>query len=206
MPNDSRTIQEAFAHFLAANHPEGTLAAIAMSLAEGGINDPRLRDIIPHRRGIEYSAVQSDLLDLVLLYIQYCLQDHYVTPEESSNVHLLKVLFHVREADLYSVKRTEVKKLLSAQISMILNDQNVDPTEAIHQVELQRCFGLSYDQILELTRPRVEQIVDELISQITADGAVTSTERASFVQRVLALDTVYSLSPEQKRLLDGLAP
>ena len=205
MSDKFHTIRRAFSQYLSSNRPSGSLAEIAKRLAEEGIQNSKLRDLIPLREEREYSAVQSDLLDLVLFYITFCLEDHHLTSEECSNVHYLKAFFHIQEEDFYTYKCSQVKQILSAQISRILSDQNVDRTEAIQQVELQRCFGLSYDQFLQITHPHVERIVNELIGLINADGMVTQTERSRLVQQILALDTVYILNPEQRRMLDDLA-
>jgi len=98
-----------------------------------------------------------------------------------------------------------LRYLLSAQIARILDDQSVNHAETLQQVELQRCFGLSYDQFLKITRPYVDGVVNKLFELITSDRAVTLDERAMLMQQILALETVYFLTAEQKKVLDDLA-
>lgn len=116
-------------------------------------------------------------------------------------IRQLKIIFRIKDADLYKLKRDEVKELLTIEISRILSDKIVDQSEALHQVDLQRVLDLSYDQYLELARKPIERIVDDLIAKMSADGVVTDAEREELFRQIIALDTMYSLSPTQKRII-----
>jgi hypothetical protein len=56
---------------------------------------------------------------------------------------------------------------------------------------------------LEITKEPVRKIVDDAIAKITADIKVTDEERAELVQQLIALDTVYTLNPAQRRMVFG---
>lgn len=205
MSVEMHSIRKFFSHYISSNKLSGRLAEIVQALAEESIQSTRLRNLIPLQDDREYLALRSDVLDLVLLYIASCLEDHYLTSNESSDVYYLKAVFHIQEEDFYVYKYTRVEEMLSTQVVRILGDESVDRTEALQQVELQRCFGLSYDQFLKITRPHVDKIVNKLFELVTADNAVTLDERAIFIQQILALETVYFLTAEQKSALEELA-
>jgi hypothetical protein len=204
MSDDSHTINKAFSTYQKSNDLSGQLAEIVKILAEDSIQNPKLRALIPPREENEYSIIQAGLLDLVLFYITSCLEDHYLTSEESSNVLLLKMVFRVQEEDFYTNKLVELQRILSAQISIILSDHSVNPSEALQQVELQRCFGISYDQFLQITKPYIDEIINKFIGQIPSEGAVTKPEREMLTQKILNLGTVYFLNSDQKKILDEL--
>lgn len=185
------TINQIFSTYPNAGSLSGQLAEVIRLLAEDNIQNPKLRALIPPREEKEYSAMRSNLLDLMLFYIKSCLEDHYLTPDESTDVIYLKMIFRIDEEDLYFYKLEEIEQLLSEQISRILNDQKVNRSEALQQVELQRCFGLSYDQFLQITRPHVDKIIVSLRSRINEDDIVTESEMKMFYQQIIDLETVY---------------
>jgi hypothetical protein len=205
MSVEIHSINRAFSRYLSSNKLSGRLAEIVQALAEEGIQSTRLRDLIPLHEDQEYLVIQSDLLDLALFYITFCLEDHYLTPNESSDLYYLRTAFRIQEEDIYNHKYTQMEQILSGQITKILGDQNVDKAEALQQVELQRCFGLSYDQFLKITRPYVDEIINNLLELISADNVITRDERKVLENQISGLKTVYFLTTEQEKLLSGLA-
>jgi len=204
MSVEMHPIRKAFSRYLSSNKLSGRLAEIVQALAEEGIQSARLRDLIPLHEDREYLGMQSDLLDLALFYITFCLEDHYLTSNESSDLYYLKTALRIQEEDIYNHKYTQMEQILSTQITRILGDQNVDKTEAFQQVELQRCFGLSYDQFLKITRPHVDEIVNNLLELTSADTAITQDERKMLKNQISDLETVYFLTAEQEKILSGL--
>lgn len=198
-PKNEKTtpVNKAFSTYQNTNNLSGRVAEIVRILAEDSIQNPKLRTLIPPQEEKEYSTMRSGLIDLMLFYIKSCLKDHYLTPDECTDVLYLKMIFRIKEEDLYFYKLEEVEQLLSDQISKILSDQYVNHPEALQQVELQRCFGLSYDQFLQITRPHVEKIMNNLHAQIDADGIVTKSEHEMLVQQIQDLDTVYFSNPDK---------
>ncbi len=205
-PKNEKTtpINTAFSTYQNTKNLSGRVAEIVRILAEDSIQNLKLRALIPPEEEKEYSAMQSDLIDLMLFYIKSCIKDHYLTSDECTDAIYLKMIFRINEEDMYFYKLEEIEQLLSGQISKILSDQRVNPSEALQQVELQRCFGLSYDQFLQITRPHVDRIINKLLQQITMDSTVTKSEREMLTQQILDLNTVYSLNSDQSRLLGKL--
>lgn len=145
--------------------------------------------------------LKLELLDVLIYFIEHCLEDHALTAEEQTAIRDLKRVFRVEEGDLYALKRERIADVLRAEIPLILRDRNVDRAEALHQVSLQRAFDLSYDQYLELTREYVERIVEELIYRITYHGRVDRSEREDLFSQIQSLDTVYRLDAAKTRII-----
>lgn len=201
MDNESYTLSEVFADYIVSHQPSGSTAEIADLLASDDFSKATF-DELCSELGVQQSPPsKEELLDLLLFYIKLCLKDHKLTPDEMLTIRQLKIIFRVKETDLYKLKRENVKELLTIEISRVLNDKMVDQSEALHQVDIQRALDLSYDQYLELTKEPIGSIVDNLIAKISADGVVTDAEREELFRQIIALDTVYSLSPAQKRII-----
>ena len=203
MSSNSHTFPTIFRQYVIPADASSALKEIVTHL----IADNLLRatfDEVCSKYGLKHSIdLKEELLDLVLFYIRSCLTDHPLTADEISNVHRLKLIFHIREGNLHSSRGEEINEILVAEIAKILSDKSVDPAEALRLVDLQRVFDLSYDQFLQLVREPIDKIVNELIDQITADGVVTPEDQQTMYRQIMALDTVYELSAAQKKRLQG---
>jgi hypothetical protein len=89
--------------------------------------------------------LKHELLDVLLFFIEQCLDDHSLSDDEQIALDHLKRLFRVREGDFYTLRRDAIADMFRGEISRILEDGKVDRLEALHQVSLQRAFDLSYD-------------------------------------------------------------
>jgi len=111
MTIELHSISNAFSHYLGSNKLSERLAEIVQALAEESIQSTSLRNLIPLQEDPEYLAIQSDLLDLVLFYIMSCLEDHYLTPNEASNIYYPKTVFHIQEEDFYNHKNAQMVQI-----------------------------------------------------------------------------------------------
>ena len=201
MSSESLSISEVFTEFQRSQSPSGLVADVAASLAAGNLSRAELNKAF-ERGGLQPDC-RDEFLDLVLFYLQKCLEKHQLTPEEKSSIHQLKLFLHVKEGDFWRFKKYEVADLLTAEIKKILEDRRVDQAEALRMVDIQTAFDLSYDQVLEISRQPVAEIINELLGKVTADGVVTGNERQEFIDQLLALDTVCHLTEEQRRIVFG---
>ena len=199
MKNESYTLSEVFADYIVSHQPFGPIAEVADLLASEDFSKGAFDELCSGLSIQQSLLPKEDLLDLLLFFVKFCLRDHKLTSDEMLTIRQLKIIFRVKETDLYRLKREAVKELLTIEISRILNDKTVDQPEALHQADLQRVLDLSYDQYLELTKEPIGRIIDDLIAKISDDRVVTDAEREELFRQMIALDTVYSLSPAQKR-------
>jgi hypothetical protein len=200
--NGSQCLSTVFSTLYKSEVPPDPIGRIVQLLMSGTLRPATFQEAC-NAVGAGPGSLKESLVDLVLQFTRVCISDHLLTAEENSSIQWLKGVFKIREGDFYRLRRDEVQEILVAEIRRILDDNRVDPVESLHQVDLQRAFGLSYDQWLELTRGPVDEIVNGLVENIADDNVATSDERETFVRRLFALDTVYKLTPSQRRLLDG---
>ncbi len=196
-------VADACRRYVISRQPPDHLSKLVTLLESGGLA-PKLFDSLCVEYGLQDSpSFKEELLDLLLFVIEDCLKDHALTANEKLGIRELKLLFRIKEGDFYKFKQSEVKVLLINEVSRILNNKSVDRVEALLQTDLQEIFGLSYDQYLKLTSEPIGKIVDDAIAKITRDKLVTDEEREELVQQILALDTVYRLSANQKKMIFG---
>lgn len=203
MHNNSYSISEAFGNYITLYKPQNPVADIVEFLANNDLSRIQFKKVCSKLR-VQPSFYKDELLDLVMFYIRFCLEDHVLTSDEMLNIQHLKLLFRVKNDDFYKLKLDQVRELLEIELAIFLKDKSIDHAEASHQSDLQRIFDLSYDQYLQLTMKPIEDIVESLIARIIADGIVTEAERKELLQQIIALDTVYNLSPAQKSLICGV--
>jgi hypothetical protein len=161
--------------------------ARAMSALEDGLSEQETQEL------------KLELLDILVYFIEQCLEDHSLSEEEQSALQCLKRLFRIAEGDFYTLKRDAITDSFRGEISRILADQTVDRSEVLDEVSLQPAFDLSYDQYLEVTREYVVRIVDDVVARVTADGYVDDDEREQVFSQIRALNTAYTLDVARTR-------
>lgn len=104
--------------------------------------------------------IKSDLLDLLILYINLVLNDDIISTNEKHNVEILKKYFKIKEGDFYRFRLPEIEDIINRQFERIYEDQDVSKEEAIHSVELQSLFNLSYDQFTQLKENEIRRALN----------------------------------------------
>lgn len=103
--------------------------------------------------------IKEEILDMLLAYINYILDDNFITENEARNLKLLKRFFKIKEGDFYEYRYKEVEFILNRQFELIYADNKIVPEEALHKVGLQELFDLGYDQFLELVNKEIKAAV-----------------------------------------------
>lgn len=109
--------------------------------------------------------LKEALLDLTLVFMRECVEDHDLSEEEIAELDNLVAIFRIEEGDFYELRRDAVQEIISAQAVWILQDRYVTEQEEVLQRDLQRLFGLSYDQYVTLLRPLAKKYIEELESK-----------------------------------------
>ncbi len=156
------------------------------------------RDVIEHGRLESREQVAVELVDAFLDVAERMLSGGHRPSEWALEFRSLKYVLGLNSGDITQHGSGRVAKILCEQMEHIHADGMVDSTEALYQVDLQGMFDLSYDEYRTLTKPAADAIVTALVSEIIADGQVTAAERELLERRILALDTVYSISPADR--------
>ena len=129
---------------------------IAGNLKAGVLTPKQLLQILVEHKLEGIEDIKSDLLDLVLLYINLVLNDHIISEKEYLNCKQLKIFFKIKEGEFYQQRHEEIKEVIYKQLERIYRDDNkIDDEEAIHKINLQGLFDLSYDQFLEFNEREI---------------------------------------------------
>ena len=118
--------------------------------------------------GQDYRRRQlQEMVDFVLYFLRWCLDDHKITAAEIEALNELRVMLDIQDGDLYRERKDAIRALLERQIDWMEEDFQITYDEELYLVDLQRIFDLSYDQLLELSRPHVAEILDNLHLQLS---------------------------------------
>ena len=104
--------------------------------------------------------VKEEILDMLLFYINFILNDNAITENEAVNLKLLKRFFKIEEGDFYNYRYSQIEEILNRQFEIIYANNQIDTAEALHKVGLQELFDLSYDQFLQLIHEKVKAALE----------------------------------------------
>jgi hypothetical protein len=125
-------------------------ANVAMQLVNGDIFKTSLKKSLREVGRSNTLECKEELIDLLLFYIEQCLDDHVLTKDEKLTIKHLRLLFELAEGDLYRFRKAELIQACGLEIRRILEDKQISLEEAFHEVDIQEVFDLSYDQWLEI--------------------------------------------------------
>lgn len=124
--------------------------AVAQAICNQELDQNSLYKILKTNGAGSTSEVKEKLMDLLILYINFSLNDHMLSDNEKRNINLMKRLFKIQEGEFYRLRYSEIREILYKQLERIYRDDDrIDMDESLHKVDLQDIFDLSYDQMLE---------------------------------------------------------
>lgn len=140
-------LQEPIKHLLESKNYNEKIKPLLRLIVEDKMNSIE-RDKTLERMGIRrISDIKEYTPDVVLDYIDYCLEDNAISDEEFRNVKLLKIFLGISEGDFEKNNREKrMADIFSKQIALVYKDKKVDYDEILHMESLQGLFGLSYNQ------------------------------------------------------------
>ena len=140
-------LQEPIKHLLENKNYNEKIKPLLMLIVEDKMNSIE-RDKTLERMGIRrISDIKEYTPDVVLDYIDYCLEDNAISDEEFRNVKLLKIFLGISEGDFEKNNREKrMADIFSKQIALVYKDKKVDYDEILHMESLQGLLGLSYKQ------------------------------------------------------------
>ena len=159
------SIRDAFRRHLDSEELSGLIRSIAARIGSGEFSRATFEQLLEIEGLSDTPSLQETLLDLVLVVVQQCVQDHKLSEVEIDELENLITIFRITEGDFYELRREAVRDVISAQAMWILGDQYVTEQEDVLQRDLQRLFGLSYDQYVGLLRPLAKQHIEKLESK-----------------------------------------
>ena len=160
LPQNDIKIKEAFEKICATETFKEYIRQIATLVCNDNLDKQNFDKILSEYNFSHAEEIKEDVLDMLLAYINYILEDNFITENEAKNLNLLKRFFKVKEGDFYEYRYKEVEVILDKQFEFIYSDNKINTEEALHKVGLQELFDLGYDQFLELVDKEVKAAVE----------------------------------------------
>jgi len=118
-------------------------------IVQGRIDRKLFIEVLQSNHIGEISEIKEYLRDVFIEYVNDIVEDHHISDEEVSKATKLKLLFEIREGELYAHKFSEIQEILHKQFSYFMIDGEISPLEELQKVNLQDLFDLGYDQYLK---------------------------------------------------------
>ena len=154
-------LQDVFGKILSGEDFGEPTNDIAELIYLGQFSQRNLEDLLMEHNINDIRKIRIHLLDLVLCYITYSLEDNFLTAREAENVRYLKRIFKIQEGDFYQKKYSEIETILDRQFLLMYQNNKIDGIEALQKVQLQELFDLSNDQFLRLRNKFVSGSLDK---------------------------------------------
>ena len=156
---NNHSLQEVFKKYLESEQLPELNRRIAGLIAAGALSRAGFDELIASADFSVCPGLKETLLDLTLVFIHKCVQDHELSDQEMHELRTLLTVFRIEEGQL---RPAAVQEILTNQVMRILEDRYVTKQEDILQKDLQRVFGLSYDQYVAVLRPLAIQCIQGL--------------------------------------------
>jgi hypothetical protein len=149
-------LKQPFGQILSTENFGEVVNDIAELIFHGQLTREKVENLLNEYGIKNYDKIKNGILNLILSYITWVLQDNYITTKEADSVKFLKQFFKIKEGDFYQTRFHEVERILDKQLEHMYQDDTIIIEEALQKVELQQLFDLSYDQFLELSNKAVK--------------------------------------------------
>lgn len=146
-------IQETAQELIARKeYPEVIKAALQL-IVEGRMNSLALDKVLAEKGIRRITDIKEKTLDVLLDYADIILEDDVLTPDELTNLKMLKLFFRIEEGDFQkNNKFARVEAIIIRQLEKLYADNILDEQEALHQSDLQGVFGLGYDEYASIVK------------------------------------------------------
>lgn len=136
------------------------IAEIANEISKNSINKAVLNGILTKYNIKSINEIKSNIIEMLLDYTRFILNDHLVNQTEKFNFEILKRFFKIQEGDFYKYAFDDVYEILHLQFIRLYEDNKISFAEALHKVDLQELFDLSYDQFEEFKKQEIKNAID----------------------------------------------
>jgi len=105
--------------------------------------------------------IKSELLEILIAYLNFILNDNLITTIEKENFEFLKMYFEIKDRDFYKYKLQEIKSIINRQFERIYTDNLIIQSETESNDLLQDIFGLNYDQFDKMKESFVIKSIEQ---------------------------------------------
>ncbi|MCL1933574.1 MAG: hypothetical protein FWF53_07175 [Candidatus Azobacteroides sp.] len=151
-------LSEAFTVLLERRTFKNYVTSIAILIGKNELNKENLDNVLKEYLIENIKDIKSDLLDLLLSYIDIVVNTHIITEKEIQNIALLKLFFRIKEGDFYKYRYNEIKSICQKQFIRMCRKSYLDRSDEIFNVRMQDIFDLSYSQLEKLKSQKINSI------------------------------------------------
>jgi hypothetical protein len=162
---DNNSLRDVIRHCLDSEKLLDSIRSIGELIVSDKFSRASFEELMQTKELLGAPNLKEALLDLTLVFMRACVEDHYLSEMEIAELDSLVTIFRIEEGDFYELRRNAVQEIISAQAMWMLQDQYVTKQEEVLQRDLQRLLGLSYDQYVALLRPLAKKHIEELESK-----------------------------------------
>jgi len=143
-------LSEAFTVIQEKESFEGYISAIVELICNNKLSRENINNTLKEFNIYDIEFVKVDMLDLILHYIYFIIEDHIISEKEWKNAEFLKLYFKIKEGDFLKYRHKEVQQVCQKQYARIISDGIIDYDEELFMVGMQGLFDLGYDQLEKL--------------------------------------------------------
>lgn len=159
LPTNDAELQAAFKAISESKHLSAPIVEISKLVSNSRLTQKTIQEVIDTYKLDDIITLKENLLDILISYIHFILDDHIISENERYNFEILKRYFRIKEGDFFRYRKKEIGEILYRQFKMIYLDNQVTTEEAIHSVFLQELFDLSYDQLEYFKGKEISQAI-----------------------------------------------
>lgn len=162
---DNNSLRGVIRHYLDSEKLPDSIRSIGELIVSDKFSRESFDELMQAEGLLAAPNLKEILLDLILVFMRACVEDHYLSEIEIAELGGLVTIFRVEEGEFYELRRDAVQEIIGAQAMWMLQDQYVTKQEEVLQRDLQRLLGLSYDQYIALLRPLAKKHIEEMESK-----------------------------------------
>lgn len=145
--------------------------------------DPSRVEELAQARGIDLEMdVTTPRRGLYRRFLEYCLNDHALSEEESEDLTHLQKLLHLNSADVHSVQDEVTRSVYGQAIDEVLDDYRLDPEEEAFLQRLRAEIGISEDVAAELQQDGKERARHRFVSRAAVQQSSFVTNKGAEVE------------------------
>ncbi len=147
---------------------------IVKLVIDNKISKENIRNILSKYSIQRVEDIKNELLDILITYANFILEDNVITNNEKQNFEFLKIYFGIKEGDFYKYKLTETTSVINKQLERLYEDNLITQAETESNDLLQDMFSLGYDQFDKMKEAFVIKSIQQGANITNLDTANTN--------------------------------
>ena len=167
---DEQTLKRIFSE-IAKTKIKNYTREIVELVIDSKLSKENIQNILTKHSIRKVEKVKPELLDVLIAYANFVLEDKVITDNEKQNFEFLKMYFGIEEGDFYKYKLLEIKSIINKQLERLYSDNLIAQTETESNDLLQDMFDLDYDQFDKMKEDFVIKSIEQGAEIVNLDTA-----------------------------------